>query len=125
MTDDLARQIAADYIASLTEREHAEFIADARSAQTELREFANKPVRVTPTPPRHESLDFLRRLTGTPAGDADRAKLADHFAAQDHAEAEAEAAKQAEEARRQFVRQLTGRSTTATTQLNLTLGETK
>lgn len=84
---------------------------------------------MSPIPPqpdhdaRAESLDFLRRLTGTPADVLDRARLRDHFAAEDRAEAEAEAERQARDERRDFVRGLVNRPSI---QLHFTTeGETK
>lgn len=41
MTDDTARRIAADYLATLNDREAAAFLADARALDAEMREFAN------------------------------------------------------------------------------------
>lgn len=40
MTDDAARRIAADYLATLDDREAAAFLADARAVNAEMREFA-------------------------------------------------------------------------------------
>ncbi len=40
MTDDHARHVAADYLASMTDDEAAAFVAEARNASTEARDFA-------------------------------------------------------------------------------------
>ena len=49
MTDDSARRIAADYLAALDDREAAAFVAEARNAEAEARNFARALFAPDPT----------------------------------------------------------------------------
>lgn len=64
MTDDTARRIAADYLATLDDREAAAFLADARAVNAEMREFA-KALFASAKSDRTRDLFNTRRTTTT------------------------------------------------------------